>query len=96
MQFTFLGKRELLCIKKFNKNDNNFFHNAHRINIFKTNGDIIEDIRRYEWIRVSIHANCPFYNTSAIISKDYKVETCLLDRNHTFNTGNDLSVHRAY
>lgn len=96
LQLIFLGKRELLCIKKFDKNDNKFFHNAHRINIFKANGNIIEDIKKYEWIRISIHANCPFYNTSTIISKDYKVETCLLDRNHTFNTGNDLSAHRVY
>lgn len=96
LRLTLLGKRELLCIKKYDKSDNIHFHNAHRINIFKINGDIVKDIKKYEWIRISIHANCPFYNTSAIISKDYKVETCLLDNNYTFNTGNDLSVHRVH
>lgn len=95
LQFTFLGKREILYIKKLDRNDNKFFHNAHRINIFKNNGNIIDDVKKYEWIRISIHANCPFYNTSTVISKDYKVETCLLDKNHTFNTGNNLSIQRT-
>lgn len=92
---TKITKREILSIKKYDKNDDKYFHNAHRINLFVNNGDIIEEIKKFESIRISIHADCPFYNTSAIISKDYNVETCLLDRNHTFNTGNNLSIQRT-
>ncbi|WP_141048212.1 hypothetical protein [Aliarcobacter cryaerophilus] len=91
---TRITKREILSIKKYDKKDDIHFHNAHRINLFVDNGDIIEEIGKFESIRISIHANCPFYNTSAIISKDYKVKTCLLDKNHTFNTGNNLSIQR--
>lgn len=90
LNLTLLGRREILYIQKFDKNDTNA-HYAHRTKLFKTSGNIIQECEKYEVIRVSIRATCPYYGTSVITSKDYNSSDDILNKNHSFNTGNSLS-----
>ena len=71
-------------------NDTNA-HYAHRTKLFKTNGNIVQECKKYETIRVSIKASCPYYGTSVITSKEYSNSEDILNNTHSFNTGNSLS-----
>ena len=90
LNLTLLGRREILYIQKFNDNDTNA-HYAHRTKLFKKDDNIIEESAKYETIRVSIRATCPYYGTSVITSRDYNFTEDVLSERHTFNTGNSLS-----
>ncbi|MBE8190142.1 MAG: hypothetical protein HAW58_04670 [Candidatus Thioglobus sp.] len=54
--------------------------------------DIQKESLKHQTIRLSVVADCPYYNTSVIITKDYAVSTDIVDENHHFNTGNSLSI----
>ncbi|WXU00352.1 MAG: hypothetical protein Ctma_1066 [Catillopecten margaritatus gill symbiont] len=85
-----IASRELMYIKKFDTNDKNAEY-AHQSHLYIT-GDIQAEYLKYKTIRLSIIADCPYYNTSSIVTKDYTVATDILDENHRFNTGNSLSI----
>lgn len=91
LNLVLLGKRDILYIKRFDKDDNDA-HFAHRTNLFKENGDILSECSKYEKIRVSIKTICPYYGTSLVLSKDYDVIGDILGSNYSFNTGNSLAV----
>ena len=88
-----LSTREILSIKKFDKNDKKNYHNAHRILLFNNN-NIIDDIKNFKFVRISAFVSCPYYSTSAVISKNYQISTKLLDSSYSFNTGNSVDAHR--
>lgn len=88
---TLLGKRTVMFVKQFDKNDTSA-HYAHRVNLYKDNGDILAECSDYQYIRVSIRASCPYYGTSTILSKNYDVDNDILNANHSFNTGDSLSI----
>jgi len=88
-----IANRDLLSVKKFDKNDNYYLHHVHTVNIFNDT-NVILDIKKYDFVRISIHATCPYYNTSIIISNDYKVNTCLLDNTYIFNAGNVMTTRK--
>lgn len=91
LNLTLLGRRDILYIKKFDSNDTDA-HYAHRTNLFKKDGNIIDDCDQYEMIRVSIKAICPYYGTSVVFSRDYDVRNDILNTNFSFNTGNSLEI----
>ena len=82
-----------MSIKKYDKDDNYYYHNAHRIYLFNES-DIIKDIKSFEYIRISAFVTCPYYGTSSIISNDYKVNETLLESSYSFNTGNGVDAHK--
>jgi hypothetical protein len=86
-----LTDRKLMYIKKFDAKDENAEY-AHRTNLFIEDGEIQTESLKHIIIRLSIIANCPYYNTSAIITKDYTVATDILEESYQFNTGDSLSI----
>lgn len=89
-KLTLLGRREIMYIQKFNKNDTNA-HYAHQTKLFSIESNIVDKSKEFEKIRVSIRATCPYYNTSVISSKEYTYTQDILSNSHIFNTGNSLS-----
>lgn len=92
LSLTPIAKREVLYINKFDKNDKEFYHNAHRVNIYVPSSDILSEVKKFDWIRISVHAECPYYSTATVISNDYNVKKCILNNSHIFNTGNNTSI----
>ena len=94
LNFTLLGKKEILYISKFNKNDKKY-HYAHQIMLSATidQDDIINQASSYSDIRVSVRVSCPYYNTSSVTSIDYIKDSILNDK-HSFNTGNSLDTSK--
>lgn len=88
-----ITSRELMYIKKFDTHDKNAEY-AHQSHLYIKEGKGIQaECSKYQTIRLSITADCPYYNTSTIITKDYTVATDILDENHRFNTGNSVSIN---
>lgn len=88
---TLLGKRTIMFVKEYEENDTSA-HYAHRVNLYQCNGNIIDECSKYQYIRVSLRASCPYYGTSVILSQNYDVENDILNSNYSFNTGNSLSL----
>lgn len=86
-----LTSRKLMYIKKFDISDKKAEY-AHLTHLYIENKDIQVEASQYETIRLSITANCPYYNTSSIITKDYEVKTDFMEENYRFNTGDSLSL----
>jgi hypothetical protein len=86
-----LSIRKLFYLPRFKKHDKDALY-AHRTKLFNEDFDILEKIKKFEKIRVSIRATCPEYNTSTIVSKDYIVKSDILDNTHKFNTGNSIDT----
>jgi len=59
------------------------------INLFN-DSNIIQDVKKYNKIRISISADCPYYNTSAIKLVEYSIPDNICDSSYKFNTGNNL------
>ncbi|SFV66682.1 hypothetical protein MNB_SM-5-598 [hydrothermal vent metagenome] len=93
-QLTHIARREILYIKEYNKNDSNA-HYAHRTRLFITDGDILEKCKTFEIIRISVYAECPYYGTSTVLSKDYNVKEDILSEQYHFNTGDSLSCSQT-
>lgn len=94
LDFTLLGKKEILYISKFDKNDKDY-HYAHQIRLSATTikDNITEQASNYSHIRVSVRVSCPYYNTSSVTSIDY-TKNNVLDNKHAFNTGNSLDISK--
>lgn len=90
-KLTALSSREILYIKKYSKNDSDA-HFAHRTNLYNNSFDITTRCCDFEKIRVSIKASCPYYGTSVVVSRDYDIHNDILNSNHSFNTGDSLSI----
>lgn len=90
LKLKLLGRREIMYVQKFDKNDTNA-HYAHQAKLFSSEFDIVTESKKFERIRVSIRASCPYYGTSVISFKEYICTQDLLSDKHTFNTGNSLS-----
>ncbi|CAB9544854.1 hypothetical protein BROOK1789C_2001 [Bathymodiolus brooksi thiotrophic gill symbiont] len=86
-----IADRELMYIKKFDASDNNAEY-AHQSHLYIKDEDIQIECLKYQIIRLSITADCPYYNTSSIDIKDYKVETDIMQRDYRFNTGDSVSI----
>jgi len=80
-----------MYIKKFDASDKNAEY-AHRTNLFMPDINIQEEVLKHKFIRFSIIADCPYYNTSTIITKNYSIDTDIMDEKYRFNTGNSLSI----
>jgi hypothetical protein len=80
-----------MYIKKFDASDKNAEY-AHRTHLFMPDIDIQEEVLKHKIIRFSIVADCPYYNTSTIITKDYRIDTDIMDEKYRFNTGDSLSI----
>ncbi|SMM97705.1 hypothetical protein SPONN_586 [uncultured Candidatus Thioglobus sp.] len=86
-----ISSRNLIYIKKFNVNDANAEY-AHRTHLFVKNSDIQKEILKHKNLRISITANCPYYGTATILTKDYNTQDDILEDTYHFNTGDSLSV----
>ncbi len=86
-----IASRELMYIKKFDSSDQKAEY-AHQSHLYIQGKDIQKECSNYQIIRLSITADCPYYNTASIIIKDYKVDTDIMTKEYRFNTGNSLSI----
>ncbi|SFV85469.1 hypothetical protein MNB_SUP05-SYMBIONT-4-1403 [hydrothermal vent metagenome] len=86
-----IASRELMYIKKFDIYDKNAEY-AHQFNLYIEDENIQIECLKYQIIRLSITADCPYYNTSNIIIKDYVVDSDIMERKYRFNTGDSLSI----
>ncbi len=83
-----------LLIKVINKTDKDIadiIFEVEGINNLSPAGSIVQECKKYETIRISIKASCPYYGTSVITSKEYSNSEDILNNTHSFNTGNSLS-----
>jgi len=80
-----------MYIKKFDIKDKNAEY-AHQSHLYIDGGDIQAECLKYQTIRLSITADCPYYNTSSIVTKDYIVNGNIMEGVYRFNTGDSLSI----
>ncbi len=88
-----VAAKEILYIHKYDKKDKFYYHNAHQI-LLTNNNNIIDDIKEFDAVRISVFATCPYYGTTAIISNDYSIPARLLGSSYSFNTGNSTDAHQ--
>ena len=85
-----IGSRNIMFVKRYDKNDTKTNY-AHRSNLINLEKDIITECQKFDTIQVSIKAECPYYGTSFVTSKEYNKNEDILNSSYSFNTGDSLS-----
>lgn len=84
-----IATKKILNILKYDKTDSINYHNVHRIIL--RNDDILTLIAKFDTIRLSVFATCPYYGTAITLTQSYNKKE-ILDETYHFNLGDNFNT----